>query len=202
MSGFRVRIVVPLVVAVAVASLGCARPPAAEKAVAEQAVSAAKAAAADRYAPEDLAAATTALSQAEAQMETKKYSEAKTAYDKVKELADKAANSAKAGKAAMKAEVEQQLASAETRWREVDGKIKAAATKLKAEQKQAANADAKSVAEALQGAETGIGDDPLAAKDKLATVAATLDKWEAELKALPATPTAAKTPRAKTPQKK
>ncbi len=29
-----------------------------------------------------------------------------------------------------------------------------------------------------------------------------MDKWEAELKALPATPTAAKTPQTKTPQKK
>ncbi|MBI3454273.1 MAG: hypothetical protein HY002_00605 [Candidatus Rokubacteria bacterium] len=198
MSPFAVRLVVlVVVVAVSLASFGCAPPPAAEKAAAEQAMSAARAAGADKYASGDFAAATAALKEAEAQMGARKYGEAKNSYAKVKELADKAASAAVAGKAAVKAEVEQQLANAEKRWREVEGKVKAAAPKLKAEQKQAADADARSVAEALQAAKTGAGDDPLAAKDKIATVTAAADKWEAELKALPAAPAPAKKPQKK-----
>ncbi len=149
-------------------------------------MSAAKAAGAEAYAPSDFAAAADALKAAETQMGAKKYSEAKTAYVKVKELAGKAATAAEAGKAAMKSQVEAALADAEKRWQELEGKVKEAAKRLKAEQRQAWEADAKSAMEALQAAKTAAGSDPAAAKSKLAAVTGALDKWEGELKALPA----------------
>lgn len=197
MSRSPVRLIVPVVVAVALAMFGCASPPAAEKKAAEEAVSAARSVGAETYASSDFTAALDALKAAEAQMEAKKYSDAKTAYVKAKELAGKAAAAVETGKTAMKSEVESRLADTEKRWQELEGKVKVVAKKLKAEQKQAWEADAKSVMEALQAAKAAAGNDPVAAKAKLTMVAAALDKWEAEWKAL-ATPTKV----AKKPEKK
>jgi colicin import membrane protein len=170
--------------AVAIVASGCASAPEAEKKAAEDAVKAAQAAGADRYAASDFGAASAALKDAEAQMGAKKYSEAKTAYVKAKELADKAAKAVDAGKAAMKAEVGDMIADAEKRWKELEGKAKTAAKKFKPEQKQAWDADAKGAADALQAAKTAADGDPAAAKEKLAAVTAGIDKWEGELKAM------------------
>jgi len=192
MSTSLARLVGPAVLMAGLVASGCASPPEAEKKAAEQAVSAARAAGADKYAASDFAAMTSALQAAEAQMGAKKYSEAKTSYVKVKELADKAVRAAQSGKAAMKAAVEQQLADAEKRWQELVGKLKALARKLTAGRKQAWEADAKAVAEALQAAKAAAADDPAGAKEKLAMVTAILDKWGAEVSALAAPATVAK----------
>lgn len=199
-----VRWVVPVLLAAALAGFGCASPPEAEKKAAEEAMSAAKAAGAETYAPSDFAAAADALKAAETQMGAKKYNEAKTAYVKAKELAGKAAAAVEAGKAAVKSQVESALVDTGKRWQELEGKVKAVSKKLKAEQKQAWEADAKSVKEALETARVATGTDPLAAREKLGPVVAALDKWDAELKALAAPPQVAKKPgqAAKKPAKK
>lgn len=173
-----------IVAAVAILTFGCATPPDAEKKAAEDAVSAARAAGADRYAATDFAAAADALKQADTLMQAKKYGEAKPAYVKAKGAADKASAAVEPGKTAMKAQVESELANVEKRWQELDGKMKGAAKRLKAEQKQAWQVEAKNVAEALQASRAAVGNNPVAAKEKLGTVVAALDKWEAEAKAL------------------
>ena len=188
MKGSLRRLIIPATLIVALAGFGCASPPSAEKKAATEAVSAAKAAGAEKYAPGDFAAATDALKAAEDQMTARKYSEAKTAYAKAKE---------QAGKAATKSQVEQQLAEAGKRWQELEGKVKAAAKKFKAEQKQAWEADAKATAEALQAAKAAAGDDPAAAMDKLAGVVQALEKWEVEVKGL-----GTSAPKMKTAEKK
>ncbi len=172
------------VLAVLLVAFGCASPPEAEKKAADEAMKAARAAEADRYAASDFAAATGALKTAEAQMADKKYSEAKTAYVKAKDLAEKATKAAEAGKAAMKSQVEQELAQTEKRWHEVEGKVKPAVKKLKAEQRQLWEADAKAATETLEAAKATIERDPAGAKDKLATITASAEKWESELKAM------------------
>ncbi|MBI2879660.1 MAG: DUF4398 domain-containing protein, partial [Candidatus Rokubacteria bacterium] len=116
MSQSRVRVIVSVLVVVALASFGCASPPEAEKKAAEAAVSAARAAGAEQYASGELAAATGALKAAEGQLQAKKYGDAKSAYLKVKELADKAAGAVPAAKAAMASQVGAQLAELEKRW--------------------------------------------------------------------------------------
>lgn len=190
-----VRLVVPVVLAVGFVAFGCASsPPEAEKKAAEQAVSAARAAGGETYASGEFTAATDALKEAEAQMSARKYGEAKTAYTKAKELAEKAAKAVEAGKAAMKSEVERQMADTEKRWQELVRMVKAAAKTLKADQEQAWKADAKSAAEALQAAKAAAGDDPAVAKEKLGTVTAALDKWEGELKSMTAPAREAKKP--------
>jgi hypothetical protein len=180
-----IRVAALTVLVVLPATSGCASPPTAEKTAAEAGIIAARSAGADRYAVTDFSAAVDAMKLAEAQMTAKEYTAAKLSYGRARELANKAARAAPDGKTAMKAEVEQQLSNTERRWQEIDAKIKAAMTKLKADQQQAAATDTQSVTEELQAAKTSLGDDPLAAKEKLATVTALLDKWEAEVKALP-----------------
>lgn len=180
------RIVVPLVLAMAVAMFGCGAPPEAEKKAAEQAVSAAKAAGAEKYASAEFSAAAEAMKAADSQMSARKFPEAKAGYLKAKELAEKAATAAEAGKATMKSQVEQQLADAERRWRELEGKAKAAARNFKAGQKQDWEVDARSVAESFQAARAAVSGDPASAKEKLDAVAAILQKWDADLKALAA----------------
>lgn len=194
MSVSPVRLTASVLLMATLVTFGCVSPPEAEKKTAEEAVSAAKAVGAEQYASSEFAAATDALKAGASQMAAKKYGEAKTAYVKAKEQAERAAKGVEAGKVAMKSQVEQQLAETEKRWREVTGKIRAATMQFKTNQKQVWEADAKSTQEALQAAKTAIGDDPAAAKEKLGVVDAALDKWEAELKALVAPPKEAKKP--------
>ncbi len=73
---------------------------------------------------------------------------------------------------------------------------KAAAKKLKADQKAAWDTDAKGVAEALEGARAAVATDAAAAKAKLASIPAVLDKWAADLAALAAPAKDAKKPAA------
>ena len=196
MNVLRVRRVVPLLAAVSLLAYGCASPPEAEQKAAQSAVSAARAAGADKYARSEYGAMDSALKAAESEMGAKKYKEAKEGYEKAKGLAETAAKAAEGGKAAMKAEVEKQVGDLEKRWKDLAGKVKAAAKKLKAEQKQAWEADAKSLTGALQAAKDAVGADPAGAKDKLAAAVASIDKWGADLAAL-AAPAAAKAPAAK-----
>ena len=182
-----VRVVVPLLAAVSLLTFACASPPEAEKKAADAAVSAATAAGAEKYAPSEFSAMTAAVKKAESEMSRKAYKEAKASYEAVKDLADKAAKAAAAGKAAATAEAEKQIADLEGRWKELQGQAEAAAKKLKADQKAAWDTDARSVTEALEAAKAAVAADAAAAKAKLASIPAVLDKWAADLAAL-ATP--------------
>jgi len=183
-----------MVLLVAGAAYGCASAPDAEKKAAEDAVKAASAAGAEQFAAQDYKEAMDTLKDAEGQLQAKKYDEAKAAYVKAKQMADKATAAVPAGKAALKQEVETQLAEVEKRWTELEGKVNAAAKRLKAEQQQAWEAEGKDAKEALEAAKAAAADDPAAAKGKLAALVGAIDKWEAEVAALAA-------PALKTPKK-
>jgi len=188
-----VRGVVPLLAAVSLLTLACTSPPEAEKRAADAAVSAATAAGADKYAPSEFAAMTAAVKKAEYEMSNKAYKKARASYEAVKDLAEKAtkaaekaATAAAAEKAAATAAAEKQIADLEGRWKELQGQAEAAGKKLKADQKAAWDTDAKGVAEALKEARAAVATDAAAAKAKLASIPAVLDKWAADLAALAA----------------
>jgi hypothetical protein len=191
-----VRVVVPLLAAVSLLTFACASPPEAEKKAADAAVSAATAAGADKYAPSEFSAMTAAVQKAESEMSKKAYKEAKASYEAVKDLAEKAAKAAAAGKAAATADAEKQIADLEGRWKELQGQAEAAAKKLKADQKAVWDTDAKAVAEALDAAKAAVATDAAAAKAKLESIPAVLDKWTADLAALAAPAKGAKKPAA------
>jgi chromosome segregation ATPase len=191
-----VRVVVPLLAAVSLLTFACASPPEAEKKAADAAVSAATAAGADKYAPSEFSAMTAAVQKAESEMSKKAYKEAKASYEAVKDLAEKAAKAAAAGKAAATAEAEKQIADLEGRWKELQGQAEAAAKKLKADQKAVWDTDAKAVAEALEAAKAAVATDAAAAKAKIESIPAVLDKWTADLAALAAPAKGAKKPAA------
>ncbi len=186
--------IVPLLASVSLLTLACTSPPEGEKRAADAAVSAATAAGADKYAPSEFAAMTAAVKKAEYEMSNKAYKKAKASYEAVKDLAEKAtkaaaekaATAAAAEKAAATADAEKQIADLEGRWKELQGQAEAAGKKLKADQKAAWDTDAKGVAEALEGARAAVAIDAAAAKAKLASIPAVLDKWAADLAALAA----------------
>jgi len=185
--------VVPLLASVSLLTLACTSPPEAEKRAADAAVSAATAAGADKYAPSEFAAMTAAVKKAEYDMSNKAYKKAKASYEAVKDLAEKATKAAEkaaaaaaAEKAAATADAEKQIADLEGRWKELQGQAEAAGKKLKADQKAAWDTDAKGVAEALKEARAAVATDAAAAKAKLASIPAVLDKWAADLAALAA----------------
>jgi len=195
---------VPLLAAVSLLTLACTSPPEAEKRAADTAVSAATAAGAEKYAPSEFAAMTAAVKKAEYEMSNKAYKKARASYEVVKDLAEKAtkaaaekaATAAAAEKAAATAEAEKQIADLEGRWKELQGQAEAAGKKLKADQKAAWDTDAKGVAEALEGARAAVATDAAAAKAKLASIPAVLDKWAADLAALAAPAKGTKKPAA------
>src|ERR1700730_4737276 len=196
-----VQVIVPLLAAMSLLAFACATPPEAEKKAADAAVSAATAAGADKYAPSEFSAMTAAVKKAEYEMSDKAYKKARASYAAVKDLAEKAAKAAAAGKAAAEAEraaataeADKQIAGLEGRWKELQGQVEAAAKKLKAEQKAVWDTDAKGVAEALEAAKAAVATDAAAAKAKLASIPAVLDKWEADLAALAAPTKDAKKP--------
>jgi hypothetical protein len=199
-----VRVVVPLLAAVSLLTFACASPPEAEKKAADAAVSAATAAGADKYAPSEFSAMTAAVKKAEYEMSNKAYKKARASYEVVKDLAEKAtrvaaekaATAAAAEKAAATADAEKQIGDLEGRWKELQGQAEAAGKKLKADQKAAWDTDAKGVAEALEAAKAAVATDAAAAKAKLASIPAVLDKWAADLAALAAPAKEAKKPAA------
>ena len=197
MTRFSVRWAVPMVAGVALLVAGCDSPPEAEKKAADAAIAAAKSAEADKYAGPAYKAVTDLQRQADSFMTEKKYKEAKTAYERAKGLGDDAAKAAVAGKTAMKAEVEKGIAAAEAAWTGIEKQAQAAAKKMKPDVKKAWEADEKATKDALAAAKTALANSPAEAKDKLATVLASIEKWTKDL--APAMPAAAAAPAAKAP---
>ena len=194
MKRFSVRWAVPVLAGVALLAAGCDSPPEAEKKAADSAVAAAKSAEADKYAGPAYKAVTDVQKQAESLMGEKKYKEAKAAYERTKGLADDAAKAAMSGKAAMKAEVEKGIAAAEAAWAGIEKQATAAAKKMKPDVKKAWEADEKATKESLAAAKSALANSPAEAKDKLASVLASIEKWSKDL--APAMPAAAATPAA------
>ena len=186
MSALRVRVVVPLVAALSLLASACASPPEAEKKAADEAVSAASAAGAEKYAPSEFSAMAAGVKKAESEMSSKAYKEAKASYESVKDLAGRAAKAAEAGKAAAKTAVEKQLAEIEGRWKDLEAKAEASSKGLNADQKTVWDIDAKGVAEAFEVAKSSLATDTGAAEAKLASIRTVLDKWEGDLAALAA----------------
>jgi hypothetical protein len=177
------RAIVFLLFISALVLAGCTTPPKAERAVAEDAVNAARAAGAEQYAPGEFALAIRALEAAAAQMDAHRYREAKALYEQVPSLSDKTARAAGRGKATQRAGVEQQLTGAERRWQALEGRLKAATVTLKPDRRQAATSARRIMIETLQLVRSLASDDPEVARDRLTVVTAMLDQWEAELKA-------------------
>ena len=200
MTRFSVRWAVPMLAGVALLVAGCDSPPEAEKKAADAAIAAAKSAEADKYAGPAYKAVTDLQRQADSFMTEKKYKEAKAAYERAKGLGDDAAKAAVAGKTAMKAEVEKGIAAAEAAWTGVEKQAQAAAKKMKPDVKKAWEADEKATKDALAAAKTALANSPAEAKDKLATVLASIEKWTKDL--APAMPAAAPAAKAPAPAKK
>ena len=198
MTRFSVRWAVPMLAGVALLVAGCDSPPEAEKKAADSAIAAAKSAEADKYAAPAYKAVTDLQRQADSFMGEKKYKEAKAAYERAKGLGDDAAKAAVAGKTAMKAEVEKGIAAAEAAWAGIEKQAQAAAKKMKPDVKKALEADEKATKDALAASKTALANSPAEAKDKLATVLASIEKWSKDLAAA-ATPAAAAAPAGKAP---
>jgi hypothetical protein len=191
MTRFSVRWAVPVLASVALLVAGCDSPPEAEKKAADAAIAAAKSAEADKYAGPAYKAVTDLQRQAETLMGEKKYKEAKAAYERVKGLADDAVKAAATGKVAMKTEVEKGIAAADAAWAGLEKQAKAAAKKLKPEQKKAWEDDAKAAQAALKAAKDALANSPAEAKARLATVLASIEKWSKDLAAAAMPPAAA-----------
>jgi hypothetical protein len=198
MTRFSVRWAVPMLAGVVLLVAGCDSPPEAEKKAADSAIAAAKSAEADKYAAPAYKAVTDLQRQADGFMGEKKYKEAKAAYERAKGLGDDAAKAAVAGKTAMKTEVEKGIAAAEAAWVGIEKQAQAAAKKMKPDVKKAWEADEKATKDALAAAKTALANSPAEAKDKLATVLASIEKWTKDLAAA-ATPAAAAAPAGKAP---
>jgi hypothetical protein len=185
---------------VALLVAGCDSPPEAEKKAADAAIAAAKAAEADKYAGPAYKAVTDLQRQAESLMGEKKYKEAKAAYERAKGLAEDAGKAAASGKAAMTAEVEKGISAAEAAWAGIETQAKAAAKKMKADQKKAWDDDVKAVQAELKSAKDSLANSPAEAKEKLTMVLASVEKWSKDLAAvaMPAKPSP-KMPQVKKP---
>jgi hypothetical protein len=194
MKGFTGRWVVPMLAGVALLVAGCESPPEAEKKAADAALAAARSSGADMYAAPAYKSLSDLAKQADTQMADKKYKEAKASYERVKTMADETGKAAMAGKAAMKAEVEKGIAAAEAAWMSLEKQAQAASKKLKPDVKKAWTEEAKATQEALKAAKDALAASPAQAKEKLAVVLASIEKWTKDLTgmtAMPAAPPAA-----------
>jgi hypothetical protein len=133
-------------------------------------------------------------------MGEKKYKEAKAAYERAKGLADDAAKAAVSGKEAMKTEVEKGIAAAEAAWTGIEKQARAAAKKMKPDMKKAWEEDAKAAKDSLKAAKDALATSPAEAKDKLASVLGSIEKWSKDLAATAMPAAAAK--KAPAPAKK
>ena len=183
MTRFSVRWAVPVLAGVALLAAGCDSPPEAEKKAADAAIAAAKSAEADKYAGPAYKAVTDLQRQAESFMGEKKYKEAKAAYERAKGLADDAGKAAVTGKAAMTTEVEKGIAAAVAAWTGLEKQAQAAAKKMKPDVKKAWTEDEKATKDALKAAKDAVAKSPAEAKDKLAAVLGSIEKWSKELAA-------------------
>lgn len=187
MKRFRYSVSVMMVLALALVFIGCAKPPEEEQKAAQSAMTAATAAGADKYAVADLEAAKKLWNAAEAQVKDKKYKEAKQAYVDAKAAFEKATAAAAAGKKAATDEANAAVAALEEGWKGIEESVKKIEKRLK-DKKEAWEADAKSFADGLKAGKEMIAADPLGVKAKAGELKAVIEKWEAAVKEIAATP--------------
>jgi hypothetical protein len=189
MKHFKYAVSLMMVLALVLVFIGCAKPPEAEKSAAKAAMDAAVAAGADKYAATDFKAAKNLWDTSEAQMNAKKYEEAKQGYVSAKAALEKAAGAAEAGKKAMTDEVNAVVASLEESWKNLETTAKNVAKKMKDKKmKNAWAADAKAFAEGLKATKDKIVTDPAGAKANVGELKSIIEKWDAAFKKLAAAP--------------
>ena len=187
MKHFKYSVSVMMVLALALVFIGCAKPPEAEQKAAKAAMDAAVTAGADKYAAADLDAAKKLWESAEAQVKDKKYKEAKQVYVDAKAAFEKAAAGVAAGKKAATDEANAAVAALEEGWKSIGDSVKKIEKKMK-EQKEAWEADAKTVEEGLKASKEMIATDPITAKTKAGELKVVVDKWDATFKEMAAAP--------------
>ena len=197
-------VVFMIILALAVIFIGCAKPPDAEKKAAEDAMNAAVAAGADKYAVADLDAAKGMWNDAEAKMTAKNYAEAKKGYMDAKAGFEKAAGGVDAGKKAMMDANTAMMAGADKMWKDMEAMAKKMGKKMKPDQKKAWAADEKAIMDGMKAAKDMNATDPAGAKAKMNDVKAMADKWDNMMKEMsaPVKKVAAAKPAAAKPAKK
>jgi hypothetical protein len=187
MKHFKFSVSFMMVLALVLVFIGCSKPPEAEQKAAKTAMDAAVSAGADKYAAADLAAAKKVWEAAEAQVQEKKYKEAKQGYVDAKTGFEKAAGAVAAGKKAVADEATAALAAVEEAWKGTEEAAKKVEKKLK-EKKEAWTADAKAFGEKLKAAKEMIAADAIAAKAKAGELKGVIEKWETAFKELASAP--------------
>jgi len=176
-----------MVMALIMMFIGCAKPPEAEKAAAKAAMDAAVTAGADKYAAADFKTAQSTWDASEAQMNDKKYEEAKQGYVSAKAAFEKAAGAAAVGKKAMTDEANAAVAALEDGWKNLAAAAKGVEKKMKDKQ-EAWAADTKAFEDGLKATKDMIAGDPIGAKKKAGELKSIIDKWDATFKELAAIP--------------
>lgn len=176
-----------MVMALIMMFIGCAKPPEAEKAAAKAAMDAAVTAGADKYAAADFKTAQSTWDASEAQMNDKKYEEAKQGYVSAKTAFEKAAGAAAVGKKAMTDEANAAVAALEDGWKNLAAAAKGVEKKMKDKQ-EAWAADTKAFEDGLKATKDMIAADPAGAKKKAGELKSIIDKWDATFKELAAIP--------------
>jgi hypothetical protein len=173
--------------ALTLAVVGCAKPPEAEKAAAKAAMAAALSAGADIYATADFKAAKAVWDSSEAQMNGKKYKEAKQGYTNAKAAFEKASVAAAAGKKAAIDEANAAVAALEEAWKNLAAGAKLVEKKMK-DKKDAWMADAAAFEAGLKAAKDMTANDPIGARNKVGELKPVIEKWDAVFKELAAAP--------------
>lgn len=176
-----------MVMALIMMFIGCAKPPEAEKAAAKAAMDTAVTAGADKYAAADFKTAQSTWDASEAQMNDKKYEEAKQGYVSAKTAFEKAAGAAAVGKKAMTDEANAAVAALEDGWKNLAAAAKGVEKKMKDKQ-EAWAADTKAFEDGLKATKDMIAADPAGAKKKAGELKSIIDKWDATFKELAAIP--------------
>jgi hypothetical protein len=187
MKYFKYAVSSMMVLALAFMFIGCAQPPEAEKSAAKAAMDAAVAAGAEKYATADFNTAKNLWVASEAQMNEKKYEEAKKGYVSAKTAFEKAIGAAAAGKKTMTDEATAAVAALGESWKTLEATAKSVEKKMKDKQDELA-ADTKAFEEGLKATSGMIATDPAGAKVKAGELKALIDKWDAAFKEMDTAP--------------
>ncbi len=179
----------PLLLALlsALALVGCARPPEAERSAAKAAMEAAVAARAEKYVPADFAAARKLWDAAEAQVKEKKYEEAKEGYIKAKAAFEKAVGGIAAAKKAAAEEARAALPALEEDWQNLQNLSQRVGKRL-TQGRELWETDAKTFAENLKSLKETIDTNPAGAKENMAIMKSFLDNYTKLFQQLAAAP--------------
>ena len=179
---------IPLMITVMLSAVlgGCSKPHEADRAAAGAAMQAGRQAGADRYAPAEFAAARNLWDASEAQVNEKKYEEAKQGFIDARIAFEKAANAVEAGKTAMIPEAAAAVAALEEGWKTLE--VIAKRTEHKMGKKKLWETDRNSFLEGLKAAKERVNADPAGAKEEAGRLARFLDIYGEYFKRLTARP--------------